>query len=83
MPTSQYISEKVMECHAVELTPVNLAHLPSVHSNAASDVRTRHRAWTVFANLMNEAMREPTGADWIDFSSRSFLLPINKNANLL
>ena len=56
--------EKVMECHAVELTLVNLANLLSVHPSAASGVRTRHRAWTVFANLMNEAMREPTGANW-------------------
>ena len=56
--------EKVMECHAVELTSVNLAHLPSVHSNAAGDVHTRYRAWTDFANLIYEAMREPTGANW-------------------
>lgn len=47
--------EKVLECHADELTLVNLANLPSVHSSAASGVRTRHRAWTVFANLMNKA----------------------------
>ena len=71
--------EKVMECHAVELTLVNLANLLSVHSRAASGVRTRHRAWTVFANLMNKANARAYRSRLNKMSvPRSFLLPETK-----
>lgn len=76
--------EKVMECHAVELTLVNLANLPFVHSSAASGVRTRHRAWTVFANLMNKANARAYRSRLNKMSvPRSFLLPETKKTNLI
>lgn len=76
--------EKVMECHAVELTLVNLANLPFVHSSAASGVRTRHRAWTVFANLMNKANARAYKSRLNKMSvPRSFLLPETKKTNLI